>query len=139
MTIWEEDTELALRLDLIAQYRKGDGESIAILFRPESLKEHKREKGLLWGALSSGKRVPLVLLRLRDPQIKPFVFSGEDGELYPYLWGKDKDFEKESTRIRERFKAFERSEFQEQIDSYKCDQCESRIPCPHWLGVVTEA
>src|SRR6185503_16073629 len=88
LTIWEEETELPLRLDLIALYKKSDGESVAILFRPESLKEYKREKGILWGALSSSKRVPFALLRLRDPQIKPFVFSGEDGELYPYQWGK---------------------------------------------------
>ncbi|HYP28541.1 MAG TPA: UvrD-helicase domain-containing protein [Blastocatellia bacterium] len=139
LTIWEEETELPLRLDLIAQYRKSDGESVAILFRPESLKEFKREKGLLWGALSSGKRVPFVLLRLSNPHIKPFVFSGEDGELYPYLWGKDKDFEKEATRVRERFKAFGRSEFQEQISPHKCDQCDSRIPCPHWLVIAMES
>jgi superfamily I DNA/RNA helicase/Zn-dependent peptidase ImmA (M78 family) len=139
LTIWEEETELPLRLDLIAHYRKSEGESVAIIFRPESLKEYRREKGILWGALSSGKRVPFVLLRLRNQQINPFVFSGEDGELYRYLWGRDNDFEKEATRVRERFKSFGKSEFQEQISPFKCDQCDSRIPCPHWLVMAAES
>lgn len=138
-TIYEEETELPLRLDLIAHYRNKDGEAVAILFRPESLRGYLREKGLLWGALSSGARAPFVLLRMRDPQLKPFVFSGEDGELYPYLWGKDKDFENESGRVSARFKAIGRAEFTEQVDSYKCDQCDSRLPCPHWLGALSES
>jgi superfamily I DNA/RNA helicase len=138
LAVSDEETGLPARLDLIAHYRKSDGESVAILFRPESLKASKREKGLLWGALSGGKRVAFVLLRLRDPDIKPFVFSGRDGEIYPYLWGKEKDFEKEATRVRERFKAFGSSKFVELIDSYWCDQCDLRIPCPHWLIVTIE-
>ncbi len=139
LTIWEEETGLPLRLDLIAHYKKSDGESVAILFRPESLKKYKREKGILWSTLNSGNRVPFVLLRLRDPRIKTFVFSGEDGELYPYLWGKDKDFEKEATRVRDRFKSLGMAEFMEQVDPYKCDQCDSRIPCPHWLVTTIES
>jgi superfamily I DNA/RNA helicase len=138
-TIYEEESGIPTRLDLIAHYRGEDGGTVAILFRPESVKKHVRERGLLWGALSSGARVPFVLLRQRDPGVTPFVFSGEDGALHPYQWGRDRDFEKEAARVSERFAAFGRSEFSEQIDAYKCDQCDSRIPCPHWLGAVAES
>lgn len=137
-TVYEEESGAAVRLDLIAHHRTGDGTAVAILFRPESLKKHVRERGLLWGGLSSGARVPFVLLRLRDPRVTPFVFSGEDGVLYPYLWGRDKDFGNEAARVSERFAALGRSEFAEQIDAYKCDQCDSRVPCPHWMNAASE-
>lgn len=135
-SIVEEITGVSVRLDLIAHYKTSDGETVAILFRPESYKEHVRETGLLWGKLDTDKRVPFVLLRPRNPEVKPFVFSGQDGELYPYLWGKDKDFEKESARVVDRFKAFGRVEFVEQISEHRCERCDSRLLCPHWLGAV---
>ena len=135
-TIFEEETGIPLRLDLIAHYRKSDGERIAILFRPESLASGNRENGLLWGTLDSDQRVAFVLLRLRDPQVRPFVFSGDDGVLYPYQWGRDRDFLNESTRVLARFKEFGENAFIEQVNAFKCDQCDSRIICPHWLEAL---
>lgn len=137
-SILEEETGVSVRLDLIAHYRTSDGKTVAIMFRPESLKAGVREKGLLWGKLGAGERVPFVLLRQRDSEINPFVFSGEDGEIYPYLWGRDKDLEKEAGRVAGRFKDFGRSQFIQPIKEHKCDRCDSRLPCPHWLGAVVE-
>jgi ATP-dependent DNA helicase UvrD/PcrA len=134
-SILEEETGVSVRLDLIAHYRE-DGESVAIMFRPESFKAVVQDKGLLWGKLGAGERVPFVLLRMRDPKIKPFVFSGEDGEIYPYLWGRDKDFANEASRVAARFKDFGKTQFVQTISEHKCDRCDSRLPCPHWLGAV---
>lgn len=137
-SIIEDETGVSVRLDLIAHYRAG-GESVAIMFRPESLREGVRDKGLLWGTLGTGERVPFVLLRMRDPKIMPFVFSGEDGVIYPYLWGKDKDFAIEAGRVSARFKDFGNARFVQTINERKCDRCDSRLPCPHWLGAVVYA
>lgn len=134
--ICEEVNGLPVRLDLVTHHRGDDGVSVAILFRPESLAKHKREQGLLWGALNSAQRVPFVLLRMSDPQVRPYVFSGDDGVLYEYLWGKDKDFDKEAARVGEQFNLLGRGMFVAQVDAYKCDKCESRLPCPHWQGAV---
>ncbi|MGB8509882.1 MAG: hypothetical protein WCD76_15990, partial [Pyrinomonadaceae bacterium] len=97
-----------------------------------------QDKGLLWGKLGAGERVPFVLLRMRDPKIKPFVFSGEDGEIHPYLWGRDKDFANEASRVAARFKDFGKTQFVQTISEHKCDRCDSRLPCPHWLGAAAE-
>lgn len=134
-SILEEETGVSVRLDLIAHYRTG-GESVAIMFRPESLKEGVRGKELLWGKLGTGERVPFVLLRMRNPEIRPFIFSGEDGEIYPYMWGKDKDFANEAARVTARYKDFGRAKFVQTINERKCDRCDSRLPCPHWMGAV---
>jgi len=131
-----EETNFPVRLDLVAYYRTAGG-TTAILFRPESLAEKCKDKGLLWGALDSKRRVPFVLLRLRDPDVRPFVFSGEDGVLYPYLWGaRQADFDKESERVLGRLRLFAHGVFVEQVNEYMCDKCESRVPCPHWIEAI---
>lgn len=135
----DEASGLFVRLDLVAHHRTAEGRAVAVLFRPESLRRHARGRGLLWGALSAGARAPLVLLRLRDPAVEPFVFSGEDGALRPYLWGADAHFAQEAARLRERLAALARARFEERIDPYKCGRCESRLPCPHWLGAASRA
>ena len=129
-----EETYFPVRLDLVAYYRTVDGTTVAILFRPESLAGKCKENGLLWGALDSKRRVPFVLLKLRDPDVRPFVFSGEDGVLYPYQWGTRKaDFDKEAERVNGRLRLFAHGVFVEQVNEYMCDKCESRVPCPHWI------
>lgn len=78
-----------------------------------------------------------MLLKLRDPDVRPFVFSGEDGVLYPYQWGTRKaDFDKESERVLSRLRLFSHGVFVEQVNEYMCDKCESRVPCPHWIEAI---
>jgi hypothetical protein len=138
LTVGEAKTNFPLRLDLVTHYRTADGASVAISFRPEPMPdEKKKDKGLLWSALDSKHRVPFVLLRLRDPRLRPFVFSGQDGVLYPYLWTtRGADFDKEAQRVLDRFGLLAQKVFVEQINPWLCDRCASRVACPHWMGAI---
>ena len=126
-----------MRLDLVTLYRVGNDAPTAILFRPESLREKAREKGLLWGALGAKHRTSFVLLKRYEPELRPLVFSGDDGKLYCYQWTNRKnDFENETGRILRRFEQFAQSVFIEQIEPFICDRCESRIACPYWINAL---
>jgi superfamily I DNA/RNA helicase len=138
-TVYESKTRFPVRLDLVSLFR-GDGNTpTAILFRPESLREYNREKGLLWGALKpASRRVAFVLLKEIEPALRPIVFSGEDGVFYNYQWSSRKaDFMNEVERINNRFKSFAQGYFAEQVEPFTCDRCESRIACPHWIKAVS--
>jgi len=126
-----------VRLDLVAFYRVDGGAPVAIIFRPESLQDKVREKGLLWGALGSRHRATFVLLKKYEPELQPVVFSGDDGKIYRYQWGTRKnDFENETERLLQRFKQFAQGVFIEQVEPFICDGCDSRIACPYWLNAL---
>lgn len=128
-----------VQLDLIALYLTDEGERIALTFRPESLAEHGREKGVLWGGLKPAHRLGFVMLRETDPEVKPFVYSGEDGNLYPYQWTSRKnDYEKESSRIARQHRSFGEGVFSTTLKDRTCDRCPDRITCPHWVGALAE-
>jgi superfamily I DNA/RNA helicase len=137
-TVYESKTRFPVRLDLVSLYRVNKDAPTAILFRPESLKEHNREKGLLWGALKPpSRRIAFVLLREIEPMMRPIVFSGEDGAFYNYQWSNRKaDLEKEIERVQSRFKSFAQGYFAEEVEPFICDKCESRIACPHWIKAL---
>jgi hypothetical protein len=137
-TVYESKTRFPVRLDLVSLYRVNENAPTAILFRPESLKEHNREKGLLWGALKPpSRRVAFVLLREMEPTMQPIVFSGEDGAFYNYQWSNRKaDLAKEIERVQSRFKSFAQGYFAEEVEPFTCDKCESRIACPHWIKAL---
>jgi hypothetical protein len=125
---------LRLRLDLVAFHRTADGSVIAVQFRPESYADKARDGSLQWSKLDNAYRIPFALLRQREPQLRPFVFSGEDGILYPFLWSAKKgSVEEEARRAEERYRLFSRRIFNQQINRWKCDNCEVRVICPHWL------
>jgi hypothetical protein len=132
-----DDVNFPLRLDLVAFYRVGDGLPIAIIFRPESLAEKEREKGLLWGALGTKHRATFVMLKRYEPTVRPTVFSGDDGRFYSYQWAVRKnDFENETDRLLQKFGQLAQGRFIEQVESFICDRCESRIACPYWLNAL---
>ncbi len=81
-----EDMGLALRYDLVAHYHADDGTTVALTWRPESLQEKSRAHGLLWSGLKAAHRAAFVLLKEDAPDLQPYVFSAEDGLVYPYLW-----------------------------------------------------
>jgi hypothetical protein len=130
----DHSADLRLRLDLVALHRATDGSVIAVQFRPESYAEKAKDGNLQWSKLDNAYRIPFALLRQREPQLRPFVFSGEDGVLYPFLWSARKgSVEEEAQRADDRYKLFSRRVFNQQINHWKCDSCEVHVICPHWL------
>ncbi|HZF37851.1 MAG TPA: hypothetical protein VE715_03425, partial [Blastocatellia bacterium] len=130
----DDTAGLRLRLDLVAFHRAADGSVIAVQFRPESYADKAKDGSLQWSKLDNPYRIPFALLRQREPHLRPFVFSGEDGVLYPFLWSAKKgSVEEEARRAEERYRLFSRRIFNQQINRWKCDRCEVHVICPHWL------
>ncbi len=130
----DDTAGLRLRLDLVAFHRAADGSVIAVQFRPESYADKAKEGNLQWSKLDNPYRIPFALLRQREPQLRPYVFSGEDGVLYPFLWSAKKgSVEEEARRAEERYRLFSRRIFNQQINRWKCDSCDVHVICPHWL------
>jgi hypothetical protein len=134
-----EEEMLPLRLDLVAYYQDESECSHAILFRPESFP--KAKKGVLaWSHVESvtRKRMSFVLLRKLDSNLQPYIFSGEDGIIYPYPWNRNTDtMDEDASWAKEQQKAFSRGRFETLINEHLCDnECPCRIPCPHWIGAI---
>ncbi|HKQ91078.1 MAG TPA: UvrD-helicase domain-containing protein [Blastocatellia bacterium] len=130
----DDTAGLRLRLDLVAFHRSADGSVIAVQFRPESYSDKAKDGNLQWSKLDNPYRIPFALLRQREPQLRPYIFSGEDGVLYPFLWSAKKgSVEEEARRAEERYRLFSRRIFNQQINRWKCDSCEVHVICPHWL------
>jgi DNA helicase II / ATP-dependent DNA helicase PcrA len=134
-----EEKILPLRLDLVAYYRDESERSHAILFRPESFPKAKKG-ALAWSHVESvtRKRMPFVLLRKIDPNLQPYIFSGEDGIIYSYPWNRNTDtMDEDASWAKEQHKAFSRGRFETVINEHLCDnECPCRIPCPHWMGAI---
>jgi DNA helicase-2/ATP-dependent DNA helicase PcrA len=128
---------LRLRLDLVASHRAKDGSVIAVQFRPESYADKAKDGKLQWSKLDNAYRISFVLLRQREPKLQPFVFSGEDGVLYPFLWSaKRESMDEEARRAEERYQLFSRRIFTQHINHWKCESCDVHVICPHWLEAV---
>ncbi|MBS1808798.1 MAG: UvrD-helicase domain-containing protein [Acidobacteria bacterium] len=132
ITFCDETTGLPLRLELVKLYRTTNGEVIAIAFRPESLNGKINEKGLLWGKFEA-HRNSLVLLKERFPDLRAFVFSGEDGTLHEFQWTKPNYYNQGVQALNDRVDAFSRGVFKQKIEEYNCDKCTQRVTCPHWI------
>ena len=139
LTLHDQPTGMALRLDLLAHYLTDDGIPVAITWRPESLAEKHRQHGVLWSALSPAHRVSFVLLKQRHATLQPYVFSAEDGVLYPYAWtNRAQDFDQEAARLTEQRQALAQQRFETVVQSWTCDRCPVRLSCPYWLGALDE-
>ena len=139
LIIDEREMGPALRLDLVAHYRDTKGVPIALNFRPESLAHKVKSQGLLWGGLKAPQRVGFVVLREMEPNVRPFVFSGDDGALHPYRWtNRQADYNKESTRITSQLEAFGQGIFRTRLKARTCDRCPARVSCPHWMGLLAD-
>lgn len=133
-----DENQPTVRLDLVCAYRLNGDSPTAILFRPESLRAKAREKGLLWSGLSNTRRASLVLLKSIEPGLQAFVFSGADGQLYPFQWVKQPNFETEVTKLGEKLQNFALNRFVTEPDPYQCDRCTNRLSCPYWLEALDE-
>jgi hypothetical protein len=128
--------QLPLRPDLLALYRAEDGTTVAITFRPESLAHKARGNGLLWSSLSAAQRVSFVMLKQNEPDLQPYVFSAQDGVLYPYLWpSRPQELAKEAAAIARQWQALTQQRFETTVQMWTCERCPVRISCPHWLGL----
>ena len=128
--------QLPLRHDLLAHYRAEDGTPVAMIFRPESLDHKARENGLLWSALSPAQRVSFVMLKQHEPDLRPYVFSAQDGVIYPYLWpSRPQDLAKETAAITRQLQALSQQRFETTVQMWTCERCPVRVSCPHWLGL----
>jgi hypothetical protein len=126
-----------LSLDLLAHYRDDSGNPVALKFRPESIAENIRNQRLLWSGLNPPQRVGFVMLREIEPDVQPFVFSGEDGTLHPYQWtNRQADYLRESSRVTGQLKEFGEGVFKTTLKTRTCDRCPMRVSCPHWIGVL---
>jgi DNA helicase II / ATP-dependent DNA helicase PcrA len=132
-----EEELLLLRLDLVTYYRDVNGRSHAILFRPESFPKANGKRELAWSHVESAtrKRMAFVLLRKLDPDLQPWIFSGEDGRIYEYKWNRNANtMDEDAAWAKERHKAFSRGRFETVINDFWCDnECQCRIPCPYWM------
>ena len=134
ITFCDEATGLPLRLELVKLYRTTKGEVIAIAFRPESLNGKINEKGLLWGKFEA-HRNSLVLLKERFPDLRAFVFSGEDGTLHEFQWTKPNYYTQGVQALNDRVNSLSQGVFRQKIEEYNCDKCSQRVTCPHWIKI----
>jgi UvrD-like helicase C-terminal domain len=126
-----------IELDLVCAYTI-NGLAKAIFFRPESLKDDLSKKGLLlWGGIKVPHRNSFILLRedFNDVEIK--VFSGEDGILRDFHWGKAENIESQKDKITEKHKHLSNENFIGEIVENTCNyRCANRMNCPHWIGAL---
>lgn len=127
--------EVGVRLGFVASFYDDDGQPTAILFRPESCQNKLSSDGsaILWSELRS-KRIPFVLLRELYLNLRPYVFSGEDGRLYPFQWStQEGSMQKALLKAGGQLAELSDGRYAQKINSWKCDRCPSRLNCPFWL------
>jgi superfamily I DNA/RNA helicase len=139
MTLKFDDECLPVRLDLISYYQDKNGVTHAILYRPESLAAPAAgayPTELNWSAIKdTSKKISLVMLRSRFPNIRFKVFSATDSNLYNYKPHRSpKSMDEDASTALARLRGFSSGDFVAQVDEDKCDSCATRISCPHWLG-----
>lgn len=138
LEIATQANELRMRLDLIAHYQAADGSVVAISFRPDSFAGAVKDGALQWGKLKEAYRVSFVLLRERAPQLQAYVYSGEDGDIYPFAWPQQqRHFDGQRKNNFDKLGLLAQPVFQEEVDDWKCDNfCEHRLTCPHWVEAL---
>ncbi len=129
-----------VRGDLVAHVSTPDGR-VAVLFRPEALKLGRGGAAVTWSTLKEPKRLPLVLLWGEDPRLRPYVFSGPAGRIYPYKWrdrNPEEALENELAAVQAAVDAQAAGRFEQLVSEYTCDGCPCRVSCPYWIGALEE-
>lgn len=124
-----------VELGLVSAFLTPAKTPTAILFRPESFEGKLGADGkILWSKLSSSRRIPFVLLREAYPTLDPYVFSGDDGLIYPFAWStRSGSEEKQAALARERAHSLASRRLDYKVSDWLCDRCSIRIGCPHHL------
>jgi superfamily I DNA/RNA helicase len=122
-----------MRSDLVARVRTASG-TVAVMFRPDLLEPGKRDPGsLTWSSLKETHRLPFVLLREAEPHLRPSVFVGPSGRIFPYRWSDRKPEEglrKEAEGARAALASQAAGRFEHTVDDFGCDRCRCRVSCP---------
>lgn len=132
--------EHTVRGDLVANVRTPAGR-LAVLFRPDALKLDRKGEAVTWSTLKEPQRLPLVLLWGEDPHMRPYVFSGPAGRIYPYKWRDRKPeeaLEEELAALQAAVEAQAAGQFEQLVSEYTCDDCPCRVSCPYWIGALDE-
>lgn len=130
-----EQPNIGLRLSLVAMFYNAGDLPVAILYRPESYADKlAKDDTINWSTLSTGRRMPFVLLREAFPSLIPYVFSGADGRLHLFSWSRRGDsMEKQYGKATARLQQLSQGRYEEEISEWSCDRCSARISCPYWL------
>ncbi|MBL8202584.1 MAG: UvrD-helicase domain-containing protein [Blastocatellia bacterium] len=132
-----QEGDVQLRYNLIAFYRATTGAMLAVTFHPESFAKDAKEGKLLWSKVKAAHRSHLLMLKRIAPQLQPFIFSGEDGALYEFQWStKRGSVEGALEQATNRLRQFANRQFNHRLNDWKCNRCEMRLICPHWLEVI---
>jgi hypothetical protein len=76
------------------------------------------------------------MLKQRDPELQPYVFSAQDGVVYPYVWPRrQQEFAKEADAVAQQLDALSQQRFETAVQTWTCERCPVRVSCPHWLGL----
>lgn len=128
-----------MRTDLVARVRTASG-TVAVMFRPDLLEPGKRDPGsLTWSSLKQIHRLSFVLLREAEPDLRPSVFVGPSGRIFPYRWSDRKPEEglrKEAEVARASLASQAAGRFEHTVDDFRCDRCRCRVSCPVWIGAL---
>jgi hypothetical protein len=129
-----EKIEQQIRLDVVCAYTT-NGSSQAIFFRPESLKDNTNKQGqVLWSKIKSKYRNAFVMLQELFPNLGISIFSGNDGNIYPFNWPNKKSIENQKEISLQKHKELSLEKFVTEIKSFKCNNfCEHRLTCPYWI------
>jgi superfamily I DNA/RNA helicase len=136
--VLESGDGLDVRLDLVARFRRSDGTTVAIVFRPESLSDDD-DSSLNWSELAESKRSSVALLGASRGDVSPYVYSGDDQRIYRYRWSKSaRSLPMLVEGLEERRAAFARGDFSADVTRYGCERCRVRVSCPQWVGAFVE-
>lgn len=132
-----QEGDVELRYNLIAFYRATTGASVVVTFHPESFAKDAKGGKLLWSNVKAAHRSYFLMLRRIAPQLQPYIFSGEDGAFYEFQWSQKRGSVEDSLeQATNRLRQFANRQFHHRVNDWKCDRCEARIICPHWLEVI---
>lgn len=132
-----QEGDVQLRYNLIAFYRATTGAMVAVTFHPESFAKDAKEGKLLWSKVKAAHRSHLLMLKRIAPQLQPLIFSGEDGAIYEFQWStKRGSVEGALEQATNRLRQFANRQFNHRLNDWKCNRCEMRLICPHWLEVI---
>lgn len=129
---------------LAAFGRDASGRPVGIVLHLGSLqqllKKGKHEVG--WGAKSTDlqrSRPELALLRsyydsIDDEPFEAYIYSAEDGEIYPFGWPNGRYYAPEVERIGARLSEVADRRYVHEVDLGQCERCGVRVACPYWSG-----
>jgi len=135
-----QEAGVDLASGLAAHFRDRAGRPTGIVLHLRSLRADllKGKEEVKWGSESTRKdRAELALLRsyyesLKDEPFQAFIYSIEDGRLYPFAWPNGQYYPNERDRIGMRLAEVASARYGHEVDAGQCERCGVRVSCPYW-------